>query len=176
MAKKVFSGGQAHRIAYNDLGNLSKDTLKPLLHQFYDAIEAIQESKGGYHSIIIEFGLPFIHCEHEFEALIWRFLQAVHDEDSLTYGWNAEVESDPSSKSFSFSIKGEAFYIIGMHPMSSRKARQTETPILVFNLHSQFEKLRDSGAYETVRDKIRKRDIAYAGNMNPMLEDFLPFV
>jgi len=41
-----------------------------------------------------------------------------------------------------------------------------------FNLHWQFEKLREMGVYHKVRDKIRKRDTALQGNINPMLADF----
>lgn len=59
-----------------------------------------------------------------------------------------------------------------MHPNSSRKARRSPFPSIAFNLHAQFEKLREMGAYEKVRDKIRERDKELQGSMNPMLEDF----
>ncbi|WP_417943206.1 YqcI/YcgG family protein [Flagellimonas chongwuensis] len=45
-----------------------------------------------------------------------------------------------------------------MHPKSSRMARQAPFPTLVFNLHWQFEKLRELGTYKRVRNAIRKRD------------------
>jgi FPC/CPF motif-containing protein YcgG len=67
---------------------------------------------------------------------------------------------------------GKAFYVVGMHPNSSRIARQSPFPTIVFNLHWQFEKLRQMGSYETVRDRIRERDEELQGSMNPMLSDF----
>src|SRR5690606_40704217 len=80
--------------------------------------------------------------------------------------------SDPENDNFSFSLGGKAFYMVGLHPNSSRKARQSPVPAIAFNLHWQFEKLREMGAYYTVRDKIRERDKDLQGSINPMLEDF----
>ena len=51
-----------------------------------------------------------------------------------------------------------------MHPKSSRMARQAPFPTLVFNLHWQFEKLRELGTYKRVRNAIRKRDKSLGQN------------
>lgn len=72
--------------------------------------------------------------------------------------WDHQVESNPAHKEFSFSLLGKSFYIVGMHPKSSRLARQIPYPALVFNLHWQFEKLREMGTYSYIRNKIRKRE------------------
>jgi len=40
---------------------------------------------------------------------------------------------------------------------------------LVFNLHDQFEQLREAGRYEKLRESILDRDEKLAGSMNPML-------
>jgi len=82
------------------------------------------------------------------------------------------VSKDTENQHFSFSIGGKAFYIVGMHPGASRKARQSPYAAIAFNLHWQFEKLREMGSYETVRDKIRERDKELQGSINPVLEDF----
>ena len=50
-----------------------------------------------------------------------------------------------------------------------RTARRTAYPTLVFNLHDQFEKLRESQRYERMREAILKRDAALDGEPNPML-------
>ncbi|PIW56526.1 MAG: hypothetical protein COW16_00365, partial [Sphingomonadales bacterium CG12_big_fil_rev_8_21_14_0_65_65_10] len=42
-------------------------------------------------------------------------------------------------------------------------------PTLIFNLHDQFERLREEGRYETMRRSILTRDEAYSGSINPML-------
>ncbi|MBI1275176.1 YqcI/YcgG family protein [bacterium] len=172
MAKTVFSHNHAHRIACADMADLSTPAIADTLQRIYTALEAIKGETRGYHSIILEFATPAIRCEHQFETLLWAYLQALHDMDSKTYQWDSTVESDPHSAGYSFSLHEEAFYIIGMHPLASRKARRTDKPTLVFNLHSQFEKLRQMGTYTKVRDKIRARDVAYSGSTNPMLEDF----
>jgi FPC/CPF motif-containing protein YcgG len=39
----------------------------------------------------------------------------------------------------------------------------------VFNLHSQFETLRDDGRYDKLRESITERDTAFSGSRNPML-------
>ena len=82
------------------------------------------------------------------------------------------MSDDPKDENFSFSIAGKAFYVVGLHPNSSRKARQSPYTTLTFNLHWQFEKLREMGTYQKVRDRIRDRDVALQGSINPMLEDF----
>ena len=108
--------------------------------------------------------------EIEFENLLWRQLQFLHEMDNT--GWDPMVSDDPNDPNFSFSIGGKAFYVVGLHPEASRLARRAPYPTLVFNLHSQFEKLREMGVYHKVRDKIRERDKAVQGSINPVLQDF----
>ena len=66
---------------------------------------------------------------------------------------------------------GTAYFIVGLHPQASRDARRTPTPTLVFNLHEQFEELRASGRFPSMRDKIRERDLHLQGTVNPMVAD-----
>ena len=40
---------------------------------------------------------------------------------------------------------------------------------MVFNLHDQFETLRELNRYEKLRGSILERDLALAGSQNPML-------
>jgi FPC/CPF motif-containing protein YcgG len=40
---------------------------------------------------------------------------------------------------------------------------------MVFNLHDQFERLRQEGAYEKLRGTILARDVVQSGSVNPML-------
>ena len=40
---------------------------------------------------------------------------------------------------------------------------------MVFNLHDQFERLREAGRYDKLRGAILTRDLALAGTPNPML-------
>jgi len=66
---------------------------------------------------------------------------------------------------------GRAWYVIGLHPGASRAARRFSSIALVFNPHSQFERLRSLGKYAQVRDLIRQRDVAANGSINPTLAD-----
>lgn len=50
-------------------------------------------------------------------------------------------------------------------------ARQFPHCALVFNVHSQFERLKSKGTYANIRDTIRDRDVAREGHINPMVED-----
>lgn len=111
--------------------------------------------------------------EIEFEKLMWAKLQSLHELDrSRGFTWDREVSSDPSKPEFSFSVAGRAFFVVGLHPGASRKARQTPFPCLVFNFHDQFEELKASGKYASMQAAIRKRDTALQGSVNPMLSRF----
>ena len=79
------------------------------------------------------------------------------------------VAHDPGHPEFSISFGGEAFFIIGLHPQASRPARRFERPTMIFNLHDQFEKLREEGQYDRLRASILDRDVKIAGDINPML-------
>lgn len=145
---------------------------KAILAFLYSFIDELRSAGGFYHSAAIIFKSPDIYTEEMFDALLWRRLQSLADLDAVNYNYDNRVDADPSSAKFSFSIKEEAFYIIGLHGNSSRPARQFKYPVLVFNPHSQFEELRKTTSYEKMQKIVRKRDIAYSGSVNPMLEDF----
>jgi len=108
--------------------------------------------------------------ERGFEDALWQRLQALHRLDRRNFLWDPSVSSDPASPEFSLSLGGRAFYIVGVHPGASRKARRFGCAALVFNLHSQFETLREDGRYGKLRSAITDRDFAYSGSRNPMLK------
>lgn len=143
-----------------------------ILQFLYEFVDEYRMSKDFYHTATIVFSGPQIDNEKLFDELLWQRLQALENLDAENYSYDNRVESDPSSSSFSFSIKEEAFYIIGLHPASSRQARQFKYPALVFNPHAQFEQLRSTTKYEVMKNTVRKRDIALSGSVNPMLQDF----
>jgi len=168
MANTVFAMDQYTIHSYEKLG--SKTTASLLLNAIEEYIENYDFNGKNFESLIAVFPETSIETELEFENLLWRQLQFIHEKDSAP--WDNKVSDNPQDPNFSFSIKGHAFYIVGMHPKSSRMARRAPYPTMVFNLHAQFEQLREMGAYHKVRDKIRQRDKALQGNVNPVLEDF----
>jgi FPC/CPF motif-containing protein YcgG len=107
--------------------------------------------------------------EAMFEAYLWERLASLHAIDNEEFSWDPNVASDPRSPHFAFSIGGKGFFVVGLHPNASRTARRFEHPTLIFNLHAQFEQLRQEGRYETLRNKTIERDIALDGSPNPML-------
>jgi FPC/CPF motif-containing protein YcgG len=40
---------------------------------------------------------------------------------------------------------------------------------MIFNLHAQFDRLREEQRYEPLKETILERDIALSGDVNPML-------
>ncbi len=126
----------------------------------------------GLRSFVAAFQGPRGLTELEFEHAMWERLQALHDLDARTCEWDRRVSCDPASPDFSFSLRGKAFFVIGLHPNASRVSRRYWRPALVFNLHEQFETLRRQGRYERMRDVIRKRDAALCGSTNPVLRNF----
>ncbi len=107
--------------------------------------------------------------ESEFETYLWMRLTAFHAIDRERFRWDPNVDSDPQSPHFSMSIGGKGYFVVGLHPNASRAARRFTHPAMIFNLHAQFEKLRDEGRYETIRSKTIARDVALQGSPNPML-------
>ncbi|WP_373516564.1 YqcI/YcgG family protein [Pricia sp.] len=63
------------------------------------------------------------------------------------------------------------FFLVGLHPKASRKARRFHVPAIAFNLHSQFEQLRKKGRYEIMKNAIRQNEMEFQGSINPMLPD-----
>ena len=122
-------------------------------------------------SFVAMFRAPVAN-EDEFHAKLWRHLQTMHDIDRMAHRWDARVSADPSDKAFSFSVGSRAFFVVGLHPRSSRVARQAPFPCLVFNFHDQFEALRGSGKYDALQSAIRRRDVALQGTINPTLARF----
>lgn len=168
MANTVFTMKDYDIQLYEKLG--SKKTAMSLLEDLRDYITSYNFNDNKFKTFIAVFPDADVVSEVEFENLLWQQLQFIHEKDDKL--WDHRVSSNPEDDNFSFSIAGRAFYVIGMHPKSSRKARRAPYPTLIFNLHWQFEKLREMNAYHKVRDKIRERDLELQGSINPVLEDF----
>lgn len=168
MAKTVFS---MENYVINTYDSFYKtDVILQLLNDLESYIENYDFESNEFQSFLAVFPNSEFDSEIEFETHLWEFLQKLHEYDDCE--WDSNVSNNPESPNFSFSIKGKAFYVVGLHPKSSRMARQSPYPTLVFNLHWQFEKLREMGTYKKVKKRIRKRDKKLQGNINPVLKDF----
>jgi hypothetical protein len=143
-----------------------------ILNFLYAFVDEYRNSGQLYHSAAIIFKQPHQLTEAMYEEFMWQRLQALSDLDAQRFFYDTRVQSDPSSPDFSFSLKEEAFFIIGLHPNSSRQARQFKNPAIVFNPHKQFTELRQTDKYRHLQHAVRKRDIDLSGSINPMLKDF----
>lgn len=129
-----------------------------------------QEDPSGLRSLAVVFSAPDDLSEVQFEAAMWERLQKLAEiDDRRGLPYDKSVSLDPEDPHFSLSFGGAAFFVVGLHPNATRPARRMPRPTLVFNLHDQFERLREEGVYEKMRERILTRDEALAGSINPML-------
>ena len=129
-------------------------------------------TKELFITFVAVFAKQPVANETEFHDLLWQQLQRLHNEDSKEFTWDKRVDSDIESENFSYSLGGTAFFIVGMNPQSSRISRRFNYPALIFNPGPQFEKIREIGIHESMKDSIRRKEIELQGCINPTLADF----
>jgi FPC/CPF motif-containing protein YcgG len=149
----------------------AEDTLA-LAGDLYQFIRDRASMNADFTSFVACFLGPKILTPKRFETLLWRQLHHLHLVDRQEHGWSDKVSSDPEDSTFSFSFGGEPFFIVGLSPSSERWARRFPWPLLVFNDHDQFERLREQNRFERLKDQIRYRDEQLHGSANGMLEDY----
>ena len=138
--------------------------------QLMEWARAYRRDPDGLRSLAVVFDAPNDLDEAAFEGRMWERIQSLADKDHwLGQPYDHRVSKDPDDPHFSLSFGGEAFFVVGLHPRSSRPARRFSRPTMVFNLHDQFDRLREEGRYERMRERILERDRKLAGEINPML-------
>ncbi|NEZ04942.1 YqcI/YcgG family protein [Wenzhouxiangella sp. XN201] len=173
-AKSALARGSIEIHEFGTLGDRDNDGLLiEGLSQFVDMIEADASDKDIVHSYVAIFRGPLDMSELCFESLLWSQLGRIHRLDVLAGNDTAhDVSSDADNPLFSLSMAGHPFFVIGLHAHSSRLARRFSHPVLVFNSHRQFEKLREDGRYWKMQKATRSRDLALQGSLNPNLAEF----
>lgn len=147
-----------------DIGRLAEQ-----LRRFGDSIE---ESDRRYNSFVAVFPALPPATEAEFDERVWQHLQLLSDSDGISSQWAEGKSDNPDDPDFSFSFAGAPYFVVGLFPGSSRRARQFKWPTLVFNPHALFDRLRENGSYVRMKSIIRARDMALQGTLNPNLADF----
>ncbi len=167
-AKSALARGQLAIVVARDIASAWDDLrIYPLLLDFVDSYRL---EPTLFRSFAVVFEGPHGLSETAFEHHLWNRVQSLSDKDAWQgKPYDRRVSPDPHDTDFSLSFGGEAFFIVGLHPAASRPARRFQAPTMVFNLHDQFETLRQQGAYERLRSSILSRDVALAGSVNPML-------
>ena len=159
------------RMTFLTVGDLRCPRDDRTIHQaLCDFARAYAAAPAPFQSFVVLFETRDTLDEAAFEAAMWARLQALEMIDAdCGHAYDVRVSPDIDSPEFSLSFAGEAFFVVGLHPGASRPARRFDTPALVFNAHDQFQTLRATGRYETLRDSIIARDVAVNGSANPML-------
>lgn len=153
-------------------GALGDDSTAGPLHRTLERFGGRRLSESeDFATYVAVFDGPRDMAEETFETLLWKELSLLHDIDVERYSWASEVSADPGDPAFAFSIAGSAYFVVGMHPKASRISRRFRLPALAFNAHQQFQRLRRSGAYIGLRDRIRERELRLQGSLQPHLAD-----
>jgi FPC/CPF motif-containing protein YcgG len=145
---------------------------RKILQFIYDFVNIFRHSEKPWQSAAIIFQGPEETTSESFDRLLWERLQTLADLDAENFGSDKRVSADPAASNFSYSLGEEAFFIIGLHPGSGRRARRFVRPTIIFNPHVQFEDIRKLNRYEKLKNVVRERDIRHSGSINPMLADF----
>lgn len=151
---------------------LASDKATPALaSDLWEFVAEFPLRRDRFVTFVASFDGPVTTTDEEFEPLLWSQLQQLHDLDSHHHTWAASVSADPDDPRFSFSFAQRSFFVVGLHPAASRRARRFTWPTLVFNAHTQFEFLREAGEMPRMQTAIRNRDRRLQGDVNPVLAD-----
>lgn len=153
---------------YDELGSVAATAA--LARDLAAFARDVDDIDAAFATFVAVFERPQTSDEQTFERDLWAQLQRLHDADPTP--WDPTVSSDPEDPHFSFSFAGTAFFIVGLHPGSARLSRKFPWPALVFNPHTQFERLREAGKYTRMQEVIRNKEVALQGDINPVLDDF----
>ncbi|MDQ4122411.1 MAG: YqcI/YcgG family protein [Acidobacteriota bacterium] len=147
-------------------------TTRTLAHDLWEYAREQPDFGTDYATFVAAFAEPLVSDEIQWEQQLWAQLQSLHELDTRFFEWNQSVSSNPENAEFSFSFAETAFFVVGLHPISSRLARRFAYPILVFNAHDQFDNLRRKNKFERMKEIVRERDFRLQGSINPNLSDF----
>ncbi|MEU8877301.1 guanitoxin biosynthesis heme-dependent pre-guanitoxin N-hydroxylase GntA [Streptomyces javensis] len=162
-------GGITHR-HYDRMG--SDDSARLMALDLADFVESADWSHRSFTSFIATFEQPRGVDELRFEELLWEQLQLLHEQDARSYRWAEGRSSDPQTREFAYSVAGHPFFVIGLHETHRRWGRRPPFPMLAFNSHEQFDRIKGAKMWDRLAEKIRKQDIQLQGDINPNLLEY----
>ena len=167
-AKSAIGKGQMTAYIANSLVSAWDDVA--LTRELIEFAKEYSASRTMFQTFVAIFPNTPTLDEPSFEDALWQRISSLQNKDEwLGQEYDPSVSPDPASPKFSLSFGGQSFFVVGMHPNASRPARRFQVAALVFNLHDQFNQLRESGQYEKMRETILSRDEDFAGSINPMV-------
>ena len=168
---KAAINGNCYRYGFYSEMNTADATIG-LAHDLWTFAHEQTGFGTNYATFVASFAKPVIENEKIWEEMLWTQLQSLHELDNQHHAWDASVSSDTESADFSFSFAETGFFVVGLHPGSSRLSRQFAFPTLVFNPHAQFERLREENKFERMQQTIRARDLKLQNSLNPNLSNY----
>ncbi|HII4319170.1 TPA: guanitoxin biosynthesis heme-dependent pre-guanitoxin N-hydroxylase GntA, partial [Vibrio parahaemolyticus] len=147
------------------------------LETAYKALEEFtlrrKELSANNSTFVITFSGESFDDGEMFEEFLWEILSKLNAIDTKNnYAWSDQCDRSVESPNFAYSIAEHPYFIVGLHPESSRISRQLTVPAIVFNSHEQFKALKKTGAYQKLQKEIRSRDTVIQGDINPLLSNF----
>jgi FPC/CPF motif-containing protein YcgG len=122
-------------------------------------------------AFVAVFCEPVLSSDEAFELALWNQLKGmleVRKADSGPEPASSDVAThDGCDPGFYFGDR--EFFVVGLHPASSRWARRFAWPTLVFNALTHAEDLQRRGKHAQLREQILARDRALQGSDNPSL-------
>lgn len=168
---KAALNGNCYRFGFYEQMNSEKST-KGLAFDLWSFVQEQAHFETNFSTFIAVFEKPEIKDEIFWEEILWRQLENLNKLDKKHYKWDKSVSSNPEDPHFSFSFAENAFFIVGLNPVSSRFSRRFPWATLVFNPQNQFQRLRRENKFERMQQTIRARDLKLQGSLNPNLSDF----
>jgi FPC/CPF motif-containing protein YcgG len=168
---KAALNGDLFRFGFYKEMNVPETNLL-LAHDLYIFAQEQKKIMTNFASFAAIFDAPIVENEYLWEEALWTQLKNLHELDRKQFAWDSTVSNNPEDVNFSFSVGGTGFFIVGLYPKSSRKARRFSRMALVFNPHVQFDRIRESGQYTRMQKTIRERELKLQGSLNPNLSDF----
>ncbi|MFB7056545.1 guanitoxin biosynthesis heme-dependent pre-guanitoxin N-hydroxylase GntA [Streptomyces vinaceus] len=168
-ARAALQRGELATGVYGTLGD--REDLHRLRTDLLRFVTGPLAGPGRFHSFAAIFTRSDPEDEEVFEKLLWEQLNALHRADRADHPWAREVSPDPRDPRFGISVAGHPFFVIGLHRRASRISRRFDHPVLVFNSHRQFAELKRTGVYQGMQTKIRGKEVALQGDVNPMLAE-----
>lgn len=166
-ATSAFNQNNYRFSMYRDM--CTKESTEAFARNLFSFVAEQDGMDSNFTVFIAAFETPIPQDEYEFEKLLWAQLQMLHDEDSRYHDWDPTFSSDVNNHRFSYSFAGRCFFIVGMHPKSSRLARKFSYPLMAFNATRQFEHLVETNQFHNFVKIIRDRDMTLQGSINPNL-------
>lgn len=143
---------------------------KKSAHIIYDSMGAYLTQKSTFDTPFTSF-ITFFEKEDipavDFEKRLWTQLSLLAKMDDTRS--DPMYSTNPNDANFALSLRGDAFFVIGLTPSHPRMCRRFDYPTLVFNPMSQFHDLRKKGLFTRIQRTVRMREEKWHGGINPNL-------